>query len=97
MKVKLKLIAVFMLLTTLLFAACNEEVFDDGEIIIPTYIVSYSGNGNNSGSVPTDATEYEDGRLSLLSATREILLEPIIPLWGGIRRQTVMEQTIHRE
>jgi uncharacterized repeat protein (TIGR02543 family) len=28
---------------------------------IPTYTVTYNGNGNTGGSVPTDATKYESG------------------------------------
>lgn len=28
---------------------------------IPTYTVTYNGNGNTSGSVPTDATKYQTG------------------------------------
>jgi uncharacterized repeat protein (TIGR02543 family) len=27
----------------------------------PTYTVTYDGNGNTSGSVPTDSTHYEEG------------------------------------
>ena len=51
--------AVVFLLIALIFSACGNG--GTGNEIIATHTVSYDGNGNTSGSVPTDSTNYEQG------------------------------------
>ncbi len=51
-------------LALLLTAGCGGGGGGGGVVLPPnpTYTVTYNGNGNTSGSVPTDATNYEQGQ-----------------------------------
>jgi uncharacterized repeat protein (TIGR02543 family) len=45
--------------------------------LIPTYAITYNGNGNTSGSVPTDSTNYEEGAtVTVLGNTGNLAKDP---------------------
>jgi uncharacterized repeat protein (TIGR02543 family) len=51
-----KMFYVFFVLVFGVFASCGSD-----SPVNPTYTVTYDGNTNTGGAVPTDATEYEEG------------------------------------
>ena len=51
-----RFIAFLILLTAFTFSACIDMVGDP-----EVNTITYDGNGNTSGSVPTDNTHYEEG------------------------------------
>ena len=71
-------ISVLMILTAFMFSACGGN--SDSNVIISRYTVTYDGNGNTSGSVPTDSTSYEEGaRVTVLGNTGNL-----VSIQGGI-------------
>ena len=60
-KSMLKIFPVFLAL--IIVAACPNPMDDlDGGSPPPIFTVSYDGNGNSGGTVPTDANNYEEGQ-----------------------------------
>ncbi len=60
MKPALKFIAVLLLVTAFAFSGCGGGGGGGGNGT-PIYTVTYAGNGNTGGSVPTDSTNYQEG------------------------------------
>ncbi|MDR2807625.1 MAG: hypothetical protein LBB43_01300 [Spirochaetaceae bacterium] len=61
------IIGAVALLNALFFIGCSTGDTDDGESdtppAVPTYTVTYDGNGYTDGAVPEDLTEYKSGEL----------------------------------
>jgi len=60
------LVPFLVLAVLILFSTCKETLDngngDDGGTETPTYAVSYAGNGNTRGSVPTSTVKYKEGQ-----------------------------------
>ena len=60
---KLKSIIFLICAAPLFFTACEGgDVDDNGNNAPAAFSVTYDGNGNTGGNVPTDSTEYEQGQ-----------------------------------